>query len=140
MKVLSVQQDVLEALQHLVEERVSLAGTLMTTSRHICFFLPKFHCELNWIEQYWGTSKKRYAQSHCPYTLTGLRETVPVSLSQYLNDIPNHLLGKENLQVAPLFLQRRRARMTRQHMVEYMKGSAACDASKAAAHLETSGH
>jgi len=141
-KVLSAQADFLEersALQHLVEERVQLVGTSMITSRHICFFLPKFHCELNWIERYWGASK-RYARSHCLYTLAGLREIVPVSLSQDLSDIPNHLVGKENLPVVPLFLQRRWARITRQYMSEYMKGAAACDAIDAVKLQRTNRH
>lgn len=37
------------ALQELVECR-----------GHICDFYPKYHCELNFIEQYWGASKYRY--------------------------------------------------------------------------------
>jgi hypothetical protein len=33
---------------------------LMTLRGHICDFYPKYHCELNFIEQYWGTAKFRY--------------------------------------------------------------------------------
>jgi hypothetical protein len=33
-------------LQELIEER-----------GHICDFYPKYHCELNFIEQYWGAAK-----------------------------------------------------------------------------------
>lgn len=50
-RVLSLQRDFQEEkplLQHRIEER-----------GHRCLFLPKFHCELNAIELYWGFAKYR---------------------------------------------------------------------------------
>lgn len=32
----------------------------VTSRGHICDFYPKYHCELNFIEQYWGAVKFRY--------------------------------------------------------------------------------
>jgi hypothetical protein len=31
--------------------------SLLRGCGHICDFYPKYHCELNFIEQYWGTAK-----------------------------------------------------------------------------------
>ncbi|TEB25675.1 hypothetical protein FA13DRAFT_1756509 [Coprinellus micaceus] len=36
---------------------------LVTRRGHICDFYPKYHCELNFIEQYWGAAKLRYRNS-----------------------------------------------------------------------------
>jgi hypothetical protein len=127
------------ALQHLVEGQVAIPGTTMTTARHHCFFLPKFHCELNWIERMWGASKQ-YTRTHCLYTLPGLRETVPISLSQNIDDVPMHLRGSDNLPVAPVLLQRRWARISRQYMLEYRKGLNACDAIKAVKCMRSKRH
>ena len=33
--------------------------------RHLCLFLPKFHCELNWIERMWAALKHGSA-GHVP--------------------------------------------------------------------------
>jgi hypothetical protein len=32
----------------------------ITVRSHLCDFYPKFHCELNYIEQYWGAIKLLY--------------------------------------------------------------------------------
>ena len=88
-RMLATQSDFVaecSALQHAVETRVTIAG--VTCNRHLCLFLPKFHCELNWIERMWGASKA-YCRSHCMYTLQGLRDTVPLSLSQDMSDLPD---------------------------------------------------
>ena len=81
-----------------------------------------------------------YTRNHCLYTLLGLRETVPLSLSQDLSDIPAHLAGREDLPVAPLYLQRRWARISRQYMIEYRKGANAFDAIKAVASQRSKRH
>jgi hypothetical protein len=35
----------------------------VTSHGHICDFYPKYHCELNFIEQYWGAAKLWYRTS-----------------------------------------------------------------------------
>ena len=51
---------------------------------HLVGFLPKFHCELNWIKSYWGEAK-RYARENCTYSLDGLRTTIPLALASVSN-------------------------------------------------------
>lgn len=43
-------------------DQVSMLETLITGAGHLCIFLPKFHCELNPIEMYWGWAKYRYRE------------------------------------------------------------------------------
>ena len=52
-----------------LEEEVELTG-------HLVHFFPKFHCELNFIEYYWGAAK-RYARTRCGYNIRALRKMVP---------------------------------------------------------------
>src|ERR1700734_223155 len=53
--VMFCQPDFVAQKSHL-EEYVTLRG-------HICDFYPKFHCELNFIKQYWGMVKFCYRSS-----------------------------------------------------------------------------
>ncbi|PCH35242.1 hypothetical protein WOLCODRAFT_36273, partial [Wolfiporia cocos MD-104 SS10] len=40
----------------------SMLETVIKDAGHECLFLPKFHCELNPIEMYWGWCKYRYRE------------------------------------------------------------------------------
>ena len=67
-RILELQPDFREQ-KGMVEEEVTRRG-------HLVMFYPKFHCELNWIEYFWGDGKRRTRQL-CDYTFNGLRKTVP---------------------------------------------------------------
>ena len=71
-RVLELQADFLEQ-KSLVQEVIEAKG-------HICIFLPKFHCELNFIEIFWGRVKK-YLRDHCDYTFDTLKENMPTALA-----------------------------------------------------------
>jgi len=54
-RLLFTQPDFVVQKSHLEE--------LITSRGHICDFYPKYHCELNFIEQYWGAAKLHYRNS-----------------------------------------------------------------------------
>lgn len=70
-RIVSLQPDFLSQKSAL-EEVILEAG-------HKCIFYPKFHCELNYIERYWGAAK-RYARENCDYSWSGLQRVVPTAL------------------------------------------------------------
>lgn len=71
-RILELQPD-FKAQKSLVQEVIEAAG-------HICIFLPKYHCELNFIEFFWGAVKK-YLREHSDYTFETLKTNMPVALS-----------------------------------------------------------
>lgn len=42
-------------------------------------FFPKYHCEFNWIERYWGNAKAT-TRRKCTYSFEALKTTVPEAL------------------------------------------------------------
>ncbi|KAH9123599.1 hypothetical protein AeMF1_005450 [Aphanomyces euteiches] len=56
-----------------VEETIEAAG-------HIALFLPKFHCEFNFIEMYWG-ALKYYCRENCDYSFAKLLPTVEAAMA-----------------------------------------------------------
>lgn len=71
-KILDNEPD-FKAQKSLVQEVIESAG-------HLCIFLPKFHCELNFIEFFWG-AVKRWLRNNCDYTFATLKANLPVALA-----------------------------------------------------------
>jgi len=71
--LLANQPDFLEQTS-VIEETVKNKG-------HMVAFYPKFHCETNFIERYWGACK-RLARQRCDYTFANLRIQVPLILKE----------------------------------------------------------
>jgi hypothetical protein len=61
-------------------EQRSLVQEVIEAAGHLCIFLPKFHCELNFIEFFWGAVKK-YLRDNCDYTFDTLKENLPKALA-----------------------------------------------------------
>ena len=56
----------------------------VTSRGHICDFYPKYHCELNFIEQYWGAAKLRYRNTTCTTNIVEMEE----NMIACLDDVP----------------------------------------------------
>ena len=67
-------------LQPNFQEQKSLVQEVIEAAGHLCIFLPKFHCKLNFIEFFWG-AVKRYLQENCDYSFTTLQENMPKALA-----------------------------------------------------------
>ena len=61
------------------QQQKSLVQEVIEAAGHLCIFLPKFHCELNFIEFFWGVVK-RYLRENCNYTFDTLKENMPKAM------------------------------------------------------------
>jgi hypothetical protein len=62
----------------------SLLQELYESAGHLCLFYPKFHCELNFIEQYWGNAKFRYRET----PLTTNDKEMLANMRECLDSVP----------------------------------------------------
>jgi len=67
-------------LQPDFQQQKSLVQEVIEAAGHLCILLPKFHCELNFIEFFWGAVKK-YLRDNCDYTFDTLKENMPKALA-----------------------------------------------------------
>ena len=67
----------------------TLLEELVERQRHICIYIPKYHCELSPIERAWCHSKKHIA-AHNNGTITRLRKI----LRQALDTVDSNLMKK----------------------------------------------
>ena len=70
-KIIASQPD-FKAQKSSIEEVIVKSG-------HLVEFYPKFHCECNFIERFWGEGK-RIARGECEYTFASLQVKVPTIL------------------------------------------------------------
>ncbi|KAF8884751.1 hypothetical protein CPB84DRAFT_151904 [Gymnopilus junonius] len=52
----------------------------ITSRGHICDFYPKYHCELNFIEQYWGAAKLVYRSTPKTHDMKEMEENIKNAL------------------------------------------------------------
>ncbi|KAJ7181650.1 hypothetical protein C8R43DRAFT_1083839 [Mycena crocata] len=65
-------------------QQKSALEELIISRGHLCDFYPKYHCELNFIEQYWGAAKYRYRNTPTTSNFNEMRANVFKSL----DDVP----------------------------------------------------
>ena len=57
---------------------------LVESHGHICNFYPKYHCKLNFIEQYWGAAKLWFCVAGHARTLAKMEEKLFACLDDVL--------------------------------------------------------
>ena len=67
------------AQRSLVQEIIEEAG-------HLCIILPKFHCEFNFIEFFWG-AVKRWLRENCDYTFQTLQANLPKAMDSISKEL-----------------------------------------------------
>jgi hypothetical protein len=62
---LRIAETILASQPDFLEQKCSIAE-IIEKAGHLCLFLPKYHCELNIIEFFWGATK-RYTRGKSPW-------------------------------------------------------------------------
>ncbi|KAG2216528.1 hypothetical protein INT45_014182 [Circinella minor] len=70
----------LEAQPDFKEQKCKLPEAVEDAG-HICMFYPKYYCETNWIERYWGGAKA-ISRQECNYSFASLRNNLPSFLNR----------------------------------------------------------
>ena len=71
-------------------EKSTVEHFLTEDRKHITYFLPKYHPELNLIERVWAQAK-RYTKAYCKYSLPSLCKSIPLALQSVpLESIQKH--------------------------------------------------
>lgn len=76
--MLALQPD-FKAQKGELQEAIEAAG-------HSVLFYPPFHCEINFIEYFWGVAK-RYTRENCEYYFPSLKHLVPEAMEQVSNKL-----------------------------------------------------
>ena len=82
-------------LQADFQQQKSLVQEVIEAAGHLCIFLPKFHCELNFIEFFWGAVKK-YLCDNCDYTFDTLKENMPKAMASVSLSTKYSAVGTSN--------------------------------------------
>jgi hypothetical protein len=67
---------------------------------HLYMFFPTFHCEINWIEYWWG-HVKYFTQQNCHYTWPSLVKTVLHALNEVAPSLLLKYWWKSNYIIPP---------------------------------------
>ena len=65
-------RSILAAQPDFAGQRSAIEEYLVSKGQLVLYF-PKFHCELNWIEMFWGACK-RHARDKCTFDIRGLAQ------------------------------------------------------------------
>lgn len=71
------------SLHHDFAEEKNWLEQVITSHGHAMIFLPKFHCELNYIEKVWAYTKA-YLRRNCTFNFKTLKTELPRVLREYI--------------------------------------------------------